>query len=140
MKFLMRISPEWSLRITLGAMYLYSGQDLIRHPSAWTWAIPFWLRELISKVMTVDAYIRFQGAVEVVFALVLLAWFARPVLVKWIALLSTLEFAAILALAFMPFSEANFLITFRDIGLLGASLALFFILLAKEKPLTSTMQ
>ena len=133
MNFLSKVSPEWSLRATLGAMYLYSGQDLIRHPSAWTWAVPFWLRELIGKFVPLHGYVRFQGAVEIVFALVLLAWFAKPVFVRWVALLSTIEFAGILALAFIPWSEANFLVTFRDIGLLGASLALFLVLHNKSR-------
>jgi hypothetical protein len=47
--------------------------------------------------------------------------------VRLVALLSAFEFAAILMLALFPFSEANFLITFRDIGLLGAAVALFIL-------------
>ena len=82
--------------------------------------------------MRIDAYLQFQGVVEIMFALVLLGWFLKPKLVKWVALLSTLEFAVILFLAFVPWSEANFLITFRDIGLLGGALALVSLLARKE--------
>ena len=116
------------MRLGLGLMYLYSGQDLIRHPTAWYWALPYWLKNAIASTVLLDAYLRFQGAVEILFALVFLGWFLKPAIVKWVALLSTIEFAVILLLAFMPWSEANFLITFRDIGLLGGSLALFLLL------------
>lgn len=123
-----KLNPMWVLRITLGTMYLYSGLDLFRHPTAWTWAIPYWLRTSMGQVVEVASYIKFQGVIEIVFALVLLAWFLKPSLVRWAAFFSTLEMAGILALAFLPFSESNFLITFRDIGVLGASLSLFLLL------------
>ena len=121
-------SPEWPLRLGLGAMYLYSGIDLVLHPTAWAWAIPYWLRQTVISVVPLNTYLQLQGAVEIVFALALLAWFLPRGLVRGAALLSALEFLVILALAFFPFSEAIFLITFRDIGLLGASIALFMIL------------
>ena len=127
MNIFKRISPEWALRIGFAVMYLYSGFDLMTHPTAWYWALPFWLKNLISHIVNLDTYLRFQGAVEIVFALVLLAWFAKPLVVKIVAVLSALEFAVILALAFLPWSAANFLITFRDLGLLGGLIALFLI-------------
>ena len=64
---------------------------------------------------------------RVLLALVLLAWFLKPRMVRVAAFIATLEFAAILAIAFAPFREANFLIIFRDVGLLGAALALFLV-------------
>ena len=131
MIILKKINPEWSLRLGLGLMYLYSGYDLFMHPTAWVWAIPFWLRVVIGYVAALNSYLRFQGIIEIIFAAVFLAWFLPKGLARWTALLATLEFAAILVLAFMPWSETNFLITFRDIGLLGAASALF-ILLSKE--------
>lgn len=133
MNIFKKISPEWSLRIAIGAMYLYSGQDIFLHPRGWTWALPYWTQQLITSIMPLDAYLRIQGAVEILMALVLLAWFLKPAVVKWAALLSALEMAGILILAFAPFKEANFLFTFRDIGLLGGSLALAILLLKKEE-------
>lgn len=138
MAFLQKIQPEWVLRITLGFTYLYSGQDLVRHPTAWIWAIPFWLREIMGVVLDVLFYIRIQGVIEVLFALVLLVWFIKGRWVRYVAFLSLLEFAAILILAFSPFSETNFTVTFRDIGLLGSALALFILLLRKEYGTTTT--
>ena len=133
MNYLSRINPEWSLRVGIGAMYLYSGSDLVMHPSAWHWALPYWLAQIIRSVVPIDTYLRSQGSVEILMALCLLAWFLKPQIVKWVALLSTLEMAAILVLAFLPWSETNFLITFRDIGLLGGSLALTAMLFQKDE-------
>ena len=113
-------------------MYLYSGIDLLLHPTAWVWAIPYWMRQIITAVVPLNTYLQLQGSVEIIFALILLAWFLPAGLVRSVAFLSALEFLAILGLAFFPFSAANFLITFRDIGLLGASLALFMILSGKQ--------
>jgi hypothetical protein len=125
--FSQKISPAWVLRITLGAMYLYSGSDLLRHPAGWQWAIPYWLRTVISSAVDINRYIQFQGILEILVALIFLAPFASRRIVSYAAMISALEFAAILLLALIPFSESNFLITFRDIGLLGASFALFLV-------------
>ena len=132
MSILKKFNPEWFLRIGFGLMYLYSGADLIQHPTSWHWALPYWMKQMISTVIPLDMYLRFQGGVEILMALCLLAWFLKPAIVKYAALLSTLEMAAILLLAFLPWSETNFLITFRDIGLLGSSLALFLLFYNRE--------
>ncbi len=130
--FLSKISPEWSLRIGIGVMYFYSGFDIVFHPTAWHWALPYWFGQLIQKVMPIDTFLRVHGGAEFLMGLCLLAWFLKPPFLKWIALLSTLEFAGILALAFLPWNGNNFLITFRDIGLFGGSLALTAMLFRKD--------
>ena len=127
-----RISPELPLRLGLGLVYLYSGINLISHPTAWVWALPYWLRSLIDAVIPLKWYLQIQGGIEIVFAIVFLTWFLPRGIVRIVAFLSTLEFLAILILAFAPFSEANFLITFRDMGLLGASVALMLLITKKE--------
>ena len=137
MKFFQKISPEWSLRIGFGIMYLYSGFDLFAHPSGWQWVIPLWLKKIFyfgyGDISFLNAYLQFQGIVELIFAIVLLGWFFKTAIVKIVAILSSLEMALILAFAFLPWSEANFLITFRDIGLLGGAVALLAILLKKDR-------
>ena len=132
MNWLSKISPEWSLRLALGLTYLYSGTDLIRHPTAWHWALPYWMKQIIISVVSLNNYLRIQGAVEIILALVLIAWFLKPKIVFWVALISTLEFLVILVLALAPWSEVNFFFTFRDIGLSGGSFALFLLL--RENP------
>ena len=132
MNIFQNIKSQWILRISLGIMYLYSGFNLFLYPTAWQWALPYWLRQIIMLFISVNSYLKFQGIVEIAMAALLLLWFFKPEIVRWVALLSTLEMAVIIILAFFPFSETNFLITFRDIGILGASLALFSILSDKH--------
>lgn len=128
-KFLSKITPEWSLRAGLGVMYLYSGIDILRHPTSWFWAVRPLFRFFPSSVQAsftqpsfMSNFLRAQGAVEILFALVLLAWFLPKKFARWVAGISVLEMAAILL--FIPIDA----ITFRDFGLLGASLALFLLL------------
>lgn len=123
MKFLAKIPPLFPLRLGLGAMYVYSGYDLIRHPSAWTWAIPHWFSDLVGVFMPIDTYMKIQGASEVLLAVVFLLWFLPRRVVLFAALISCIEIAGILLLT--PLSQ--FLITFRDLGVLGASAAVFLL-------------
>ena len=131
MNFLRTIHPTWPLRLGLGLMYLYSGIDIIRHPSAWTWAIPPWFSQLVSTLMPIETYMKAHGASELLLAVVFLLWFLPRRVVLFAAFISCVEIAGILLLA--PFSQ--FLITFRDLGVLGASLALFLL---SFKPYGST--
>lgn len=114
----------WSLRLGLGFMYFYSGQDLVRHPQSWLWAVPQWFQDIVGAFVPFNAYLQFQGSIELLLAFVFLAWFIPKSFVKIAAFVSVAEIAGILLLA--PFSQ--FLITFRDIAALGSSLALLFLL------------
>ena len=116
-----KISPLWPLRLGLGLMYIYSGYDLFYHPTSWVWAVPPWFAQLISPIISVVAFLRFQGIVEFLMALLLLAWFSGKWSVRIVAIFSTLEMAAVLLFTGID------LITFRDIGLLGASSALLIL-------------
>jgi hypothetical protein len=124
-KYLAKITPELSLRTGLGVMYLYSGIDILMHPTAWFWAVRPVLK-LAPAVMQTPTFMKqfliSQGVVEILFALVLLAWFLPKKFPKWVAALTTLEMAAILVM--IPIDA----VTFRDFGLLGGALALFLIL------------
>lgn len=128
-KFLSRLTPEWALRAGLGVMYAYSGVDLWRHPTAWYWAVrpllgwfPASWQASLGTPEAMSRYLVGQGVGELILAAILLAWFTPKLLVRWAALLTTLEFAAILLL--IPIDA----ITFRDFGLLGAGWALFLLL------------
>ncbi|MDO8600890.1 MAG: hypothetical protein Q7R73_04805 [bacterium] len=123
MNYLQKISAEWPLRLGLGFMYIYSGIDLIRYPSGWTWALPWWFSKIVSSFIPIETYLRIQGAGELIFAAILLAWFLNKKIVAAVALISVFEFLFIL------FFSPQFTITFRDIGLLGAAASLFLIAL-----------
>ena len=129
MNFLRKINPEWPLRLGLGFMYLYSGTDIIRHPTAWHWAIrpvinlvPASFQATLGSQNFLNRFLAFQGTIELILAFLLLAWFLPKKIAKSAAVIIVLEMAAILLL--IPVDS----ITFRDIGLLGASFALLLIL------------
>lgn len=141
-KFLSKISPEWSLRLGLGAMYIYSSIDILRHPTAWFWAVrplfrylPLSMQLQFTNPDFMKSFLMIQGWVELLLALILIGWFLPKRVVMWVAGLTALEMAGILLI--IPIDA----VTFRDLGLLGGAFALFLLLrnsnqtiYAKEKP------
>ncbi|MBI2100836.1 MAG: hypothetical protein HYT47_02350 [Candidatus Vogelbacteria bacterium] len=117
-----RLKPEFVLRLSLAAMYVYSGYSLLMSPKSWTQFVPLGLKDWLGRInFPVTTFVQVQGAVELFIAAVFLLWFLPRRLVKWLAFLAAFEMALILILGRVD------LVTFRDIGLLGAFLALFLI-------------
>lgn len=117
-----RLKPELVLRLALAITYFYSGFSLLTSPKSWTQFVPFGFKQVLGQInFPVTAFIQVQGVGELLLATVFLLWFLPRWLVKWLALFSSLEMALILIFAGVD------LTTFRDIGLLGVSLALFLI-------------
>ena len=115
---------EWALRLCFGFLFLYSGLDLVQHPGGWYWAVrplPLIIQNLMINPIGVDRYLRMQGIAELIFAAVFFAWFVPKWMVKTVSLLVAAEMAAILLMVGLSGD------TFRDIGLLGGALALFFM-------------
>lgn len=130
------MAPEWILRVSLGVTYVYSGWSLINHPSSWIWAITS-LPEVIQKIITglfggIPFYLRIQGAVELLFALIFFSWFIPKKAVAYATAIMACEMLSIILLSGIDG------VTFRDIGLLGGALALLAILcdgfVPDEKP------
>ena len=118
---LRKIDSSIPLRLGLGLMYLYSGYDIVMHPTGWKWAVTQ-LPDMIEapiKMFGVIEFLRIQGATEILLGLIFLAWFLPRPFVRLAALISTVEMAAILLFVGID------TVTFRDIGLVGAGLALF---------------
>lgn len=135
MNYLKKITPEWSLRAGLGVMYIYSGIDIVNHPSAWYWAarplfrfLPLEMRTQFTSPSFMKSFLVIQGWIEILLALVLLCWFLPKAYAKWVAALTALEMAGILVL--IPLDA----VTFRDFGLLGGAIALFLLI---RNPATS---
>ena len=123
------LQPIWVLRVGLGLMYVYSGVSLIRHPLDWQGFLPPWFGELVGRVLPLPTYLALQGVGELVMALVFLLPVMPLLIVRVAAIAVTLEFAGILLFTGLD------LITFRDIGLLGAAAGLFLITLpGREHP------
>lgn len=121
LSFLEKIKPEWALRLGLGLMYIYSGYDLFANPHHWYGFVPQWFSHLVTQVSSIEAYLRLQGVGEFVIGLLFLAWFSGKFGVRIASVLAALEMAMILL--FVGVDP----ITFRDIGLLGAALAILVI-------------
>ena len=122
MSFFSNISkPELPLRLGLGLMYLYSGYDLFFNTQHWYAFLPSWFSGRIIDFMAIETYLKAQGAAEFIMGILFLAWFLQVWVLRIISLLAVLEMALILVFVGID------LITFRDIGLLGAALALLFI-------------
>lgn len=122
---------EWALRLGLGIMFLYSGLDILMHPTAWYWAVrglPLFIQNAINAI-GIDIYLKLQGIGELVLACALLGWFLPRRITAVVALAATAELALILL-----FVGVNY-ITFRDIGLLGAALALVIMFWSRPPPI-----
>ena len=125
--FTNKLSPEWILRISLSAMYFYSGVDLIRHPKAWYWAVrplPQFVQGVVNA-FGIDLFLQIQGLIELAFAVILVLWFLPKIWAITVSFLTALEMAVILI--FVGIDG----VTFRDIGPLGAAFALYVILYKK---------
>jgi len=132
MNILKKLNPEWPLRLGLGLMYLYSSYDIFYHIQNWKGYIPSWFFHLVTPIMPLDLYLKLQAVGEFMIALLFLAWFSGTRGVRIAALFSSIEMVAILLMVGID----N--IVFRDIGLLGASVALLIISFQKENGTTST--
>lgn len=126
MNFFQKIKPEWSLRLGLGLMYLYSGFDLFYYPHHWYGFVPKWFSQIVSQVSSIEGYLRLQGVGEFVIGLLFLAWFSNKWGVRAASILAVIEMALILL--FVGIDP----ITFRDIGLLGGAIAIL-VMSFKEK-------
>lgn len=122
MGILKKISPALPLRLGLGLMYLYSGYDLIANPFHWYGFVPRWFSGSVAPVISLEQYLRLQGAVEIALGVLLLAWFLPGRLTRIAAAAAAAEMAGILL--FVGIDP----ITFRDIGLLGATVALLILM------------
>ncbi len=118
------LSPQWVLRLGLGLVYLYSSLDILRYPETWTWALRS-LPDSFLRVLSTESaqilFLRFQGAVELFFAVVFLFWFWPRTILRLAAIASAIQLALILLLVGLDS------VTFRDLGLIGAALGIFLM-------------
>ena len=121
MNLLQKIGPERALRVGLGLMYLYSGYDLMANPQHWYGFVPRWFSQAVAQLASIETYLRAQGVGELALGVLFLAWFLPRGLARFAAFAAAGEMALILL--FVGIDP----ITFRDIGLLGASAALFLL-------------
>ena len=117
-----RIRTEWPLRLGCGFVNLYSGFFLLTDPIRYYKYVPDWLSHVANAVTSLDAYLRLQGIGEMMIAICLLGWFFPRWCVRVAAMLFTVQMTVILIFAGVD------AVTFRNIGLVGAALALLISL------------
>lgn len=113
--------PEWCLRAGLAITYFYSGYHMVLDPASAVGFVPVWFSRAVSVFMPIESYLWLQGAGELVVALVLVLWITPRAAVTIIAALMVLQLSLILLFTGLD------VVTFRDAGLIGAALALFFV-------------
>jgi hypothetical protein len=114
----MRMQAEWPLRLGCGCVNLYAGFFLLTDPVRFYTYVPGWLSHVANAVASVDTYLRLQGIGEIIIAVGLLGWFFPRWCVRLASTLLTVEMLLILLCVGVN------AVTFRNIGILGAALAL----------------
>jgi predicted acyltransferase len=100
---------------------LYSGFFLVTDPQRYYKYVPEWMRSFANVIASLDAYLRIQGIGEMMIAMCLLGWFFPRWCVRIAAILLTAEMMLILLFVGVD------AVTFRNMGLVGAALALLSI-------------
>lgn len=124
----MKMKAKLFLRIGLGLTYIYSGIGLLRNPIDWAHFMPEWLMDLFGAPELALKFLQVQGIGELLLGLLILIWNPKPKIYFWLAAFGAVHVALILI-----FSGID-LVTFRDIGLLGAWLALAALTHEEAKP------
>jgi len=105
---------RWLLQIGLAATLAYAGIGSLLQPAFWIGYLPTFLGNIIAP----NVLIALLGIYE----LLLAVWLLSGHWLKWAGLLCALTFSGIILV-----NLQSFIITFRDIGLLFAALALIFM-------------
>lgn len=110
-------SPNFAslvLRLGLAFVFAYAAIDAFRNPDVWTPYLPSFVTSRFNAKTVLDIFSVLQLA-----------------LVAWLLIGRYLKFAAVFAVLLLGgivvSNPHSFLITFRDVGLIAASAALFFL-------------
>lgn len=107
------LSPVFLIRLGLGLVFIYAGVYKLFDPASWAGFIPHWFTRIISG----DVFLPLLGVFELILGVML-------ILRLYLALVSLLAFSELfIILLVYGISDT----TFRDFGLLMATLALFLM-------------
>lgn len=105
-------NPFLILRFGLAFVFIYAGVKSLTDPTAWIGFVPLWAENFISREM----FLTVHGAAEIIMAIGLISGI-------WLPIFSGTAFLSLISIAvFYGVDE----VTFRDVGLAAAALALFF--------------
>ena len=113
------LTPRIALRIGLGFTFIYAGVYSFLDPTSWIGFIPLW----IANIIDAEILISIHAVIQLVLGLALLTGFLLP-------LISFISFFDILAILLFYGIDA---ITFRDSGLLMATLGLFLLAIERKE-------
>lgn len=102
------------IRLGLAIVFVYAGVSALLQPEAWVFFVPSFSNQFFDPKLALDLLSVFQ--------LFLAAWLVSGRYVKYSAGIAISMLAGI-----MVFNPDTFLITFRDIGLVAAAAALYFL-------------
>lgn len=102
------------IRVGLASVFAYAAIDAFREPNAWISFVPEFTTKFVKAKVSLDAISVVQ--------LVLAAWLLWGKYIKYAVALAVALLGGILI-----FNGSTFLVTFRDIGLITASIALIFL-------------
>jgi hypothetical protein len=102
------------IRVGLAAVFAYAAIDAFREPNAWISFVPEFTTKFVNAKVSLDAISVMQ--------LGLAAWLVWGKFIEYAVALSVALLGGILI-----FNGSTFLVTFRDIGLITASIALIFL-------------
>ena len=112
--------PALLLRVGLGIVFLYAAIDSLVHPNDWIGFLPSLLADRLSADLLLTGFSGYQ--------LFLAVWLFSGVYLRYAAFLAAATLAGIIL-----FNTSLLLITFRDIALLFAALALAVLAIQAKK-------
>ncbi len=113
------LDPALLLRLGIGLTLLYAAIQAFANPTSWVGFIPHWLGAIIDPQL----FLKIHSFFELVLGIALVAGFR----VRWAAMLAALDMLALLV--FYGVDD----LTFRDMGLLMAALALFVLVRTRPR-------
>jgi len=126
LKELQLIKPALVLRIGLGLIFIYAGLHMLQDPQNWVGFVPSWIETIINRQTFLYIHAIFELILGVLFLVGL-----------WLPLISFMAFFDFFAiLLFFGIDDT----TFRDIGLLMMTLALFLISIEDKKKKRSLVE
>ncbi len=108
------------LRWGLAFVFFYAGVDALLDPSSWMGYLPAFLASSFSPQLLLTGFAAYE--------IILAVWLFAGRKLRWSAMFAVVTLAAITVLNF-----SAFLVTFRDVGLAFAALALFELARESER-------
>lgn len=110
----------WLMIIGLVAVLLYAAINSFMHPDDWVGYFPHWMRGIVPESLLLNGFSLFE--------IVLSLWLLSRKYLFYSAVLT-----ALLMFGIMVFNPSQLIITFRDVAILFAALALAVLNYKKDK-------